>query len=528
MNVTSCEKNEKTKAELTVVVTPEEFDKALEESYRKNKAHIAVPGFRKGKAPRKLIENMYGASVFYDDALDAILPAVCEHGVSESDLRVVGYPQILDVSFGDDKSATIKYAVELYPEVTIGDYKGIEAVKPEPAVEESAVDSEIASVQLRNARIQTAERPAINGDTVTIDFEGFVDGVAFEGGKGENYDLELGSNTFIPGFEEKINGMQVGEERDLDLVFPKEYKEDLAGKPVVFKVKLNEIKEKILPELDDEFAKDVSEFDTLEEYKNSIRENLTAAKETESQKAFEDAVMSKLADTIEDEIPEAMVKEVIDNQLQNMRSQLSAYGMQIEQYLNMMGTNEDGFRETMRPSAQQQVKTTLALEKVAEIEKIEPSDEEVEKYFTELAERYNVDADVAKQSIPKETAVRELGIQAASKLVIESAIAKPPSEEAADEKEAAKKTKKEKTDKTEAEETGEEKPAPKKTAAKKTAATKEKEETTTKAAEKKTKTTASKKEADEKAPAKKTAAKKPATKKPAEKKTDADGDANNE
>ena len=273
MNLSSSEKKDGKTAELTVTVSPEEFDKALEEAYRKNKNQIAVPGFRKGKAPRKIIERMYGASVFYNDALDIVLPTVCTHGVSESGLKTVGYPKIRDVNFGDDKSATIKFSVELYPDVTVGTYKGIAAVKQAVSVEESAVDSEIASVQLRNARIQTATRPAINGDTAVIDYEGFLDGKPFEGGKGESHELVLGSNSFIPGFEAKLQGMSAGEERDLDLEFPADYhQKELAGKAVVFKVKVNEVKEKILPELDDEFAKDVSEFDTLEEYRSSIRE----------------------------------------------------------------------------------------------------------------------------------------------------------------------------------------------------------------------------------------------------------------
>ena len=336
------------------------------------------------------------------------------------------------------------------------------------------MDSEIASVQLRNARIQTAERPAINGDTVTIDFEGFIDGMAFEGGKGENYELELGSNSFIPGFEEKLNGMQTGEERDLDLVFPDEYKEDLAGKPVVFKVKLKEVKEKILPELDDEFAKDVSEYDTLEEYKNSIRENLKTTKEAEAQKAFEDAVLTALSDTVENEVPEAMINDFLDNQVQSMRQQLMSYGMQLEQYMNMMGTNEEGFRQSMRPNALRQVKTTLALEKIAELENLEPTEEEVEKQYADMAEQYKVELERVKQSVPKDTVVRDLGIQAASKLVIENAVAEAPKEEAEEpeEKKTAKtKTaKKSKADDAEAngEKTGRQNDAEKKPAAKKT------------------------------------------------------------
>ena len=246
MNVTSCEKKDNKTAELSVHVTAEEFDVALEESYKKNRNQIVIPGFRKGKAPRKLIEKMYGASVFYNDALDMILPAVCSHGISEKELRTVGYPQVLDVNVAEDKSVTVKYSVDLYPEATVKEYKGLRAVREPVAVDDSAVDAELAAMQLKTARIQTAERPAANGDTVVIDFEGFIGGEPFEGGKAENYELVLGSKTFIPGFEEKLNGVQAGEERELDLVFPENYQEDLP-KAVVFKVKVKEVKEKILP-----------------------------------------------------------------------------------------------------------------------------------------------------------------------------------------------------------------------------------------------------------------------------------------
>ncbi len=448
MNVTTCEKKDNKIAELTVSVTKEEFDKALNEAYKKNKGQISVPGFRKGKAPRKIIENMYGASVFYNDALDIILPTVCGQGISESQLRTVGYPKILDVNFGDDKSLTVKYSVELYPEVTVGQYKGLSAVKPAAVVEESNIDSEIAAVQLRNARIQTASRPAINGDTAIIDFEGFVDGVAFEGGKGEDYELVLGSNSFIPGFEAKINGMTVDEERDLDLVFPADYKEDLAGKPVVFKVKLKEVKEKILPELDDEFAKDVSEFDSMAEYRASIKQKLTETKQQESEKAFEDAVLSQLADNIDCEIPDAMIEEFIDNQMENFKQQLTSYGMELDTYLNMMGANVENFRENMRPNAIKQIKTTLALEKIAVLEGLEPTEEEIEAYYAEMAVKYKVELKVVKDSIPIESLKRELNFRTTSKLVCDSAIAEEPAAESAEEEPAVKdkKTKKVKAD----------------------------------------------------------------------------------
>ncbi len=432
MNVTTCEKKDGKSAELTVVVTAEEFEKAINETYKKNKGQIAVPGFRKGKAPRKIIEAMYGASVFYNDALDMILPTACSHGVTESDLKTVGYPKILDVEIGDDKSATIKYSVELYPEITAPVYKGIAAVKPAVTVEDSNVDSEIAAVQLRNARIQTADRPAINGDTTVIDFEGFIDGTPFEGGKGEDYELVLGSNSFIPGFEEKINGMSVGEERDLDLEFPADYhQQDLAGKAVVFKVKLKEVKEKILPELDDEFAKDVSEFDTMAEYRESIRENLMKTKKEESDKAFEDAVLGKLGDSVDCELPESMIEEFIDNQMEGFKRQLAQYGMEIDMYLNMMGSNAGEFRSNMRPNAIRQIKVTLALEKIAEVEKLEPTEEEIDTYYADIATKYGAEVSVVKESIPTESVKQELKIRAASKLVCDNAVAEEPAAEEA-------------------------------------------------------------------------------------------------
>ncbi|NLA86582.1 MAG: trigger factor, partial [Clostridiales bacterium] len=314
-------------------------------------------------------------------------------------------------------------------------------------IEDSNIDSEIAAVQLRNARIQTAERPAINGDTTIIDFEGFIDGTPFEGGKGEDYELVLGSNSFIPGFEEKINGMSVGEERDLDLEFPADYhQQELAGKAVVFKVKLKEVKEKILPELDDEFAKDVSEFDTLAEYRESIRENLTKAKKEESDRAFEDAVLGELGDRVECELPESMIEEFIDNQMEGFRRQLAQYGMEIDMYLNMMGSNAEEYRSNMRPNAIRQIKVTLALEKIAELEKLEPTEEEIDAYYTDIAAKYGVEVSVAKESIPTESVKQDLKMRAASKLVCDNAVAEEPAAEEAEPDDKEKKPKKAKTE----------------------------------------------------------------------------------
>ena len=327
VNVKNCEKKEKSTVGLVVEVSPEEFDKAIDEAYRKAKSRISVPGFRKGKAPRKIVESMYGANVFYEDALEGILPAVFSFGAGENKLETVGYPTLDNVEFGDDKSVTVTYTVAVYPTVTIGEYKGIHAEKPLAEVTESDIDTEIEKVRYQNARIETiTDRPVVNGDTVTIDYRGTLDGVAFDGGTAENYELKIGSGSFIPGFEEKIQGMRVEEERDLDLTFPKEYHaKELAGKDVVFHVKVHEIKSQVLPEVDDEFVKDVSEFDTLAEYRADIKKTLTASKMEAAQKTFENNVLDKLSDMVEGDIPDALVEQYVDGAVDNMRGNLAQY-----------------------------------------------------------------------------------------------------------------------------------------------------------------------------------------------------------
>ena len=426
MNFKGCEKREGNIAEISVVIGSEEFDASVNEAYKKSKNQIAVPGFRKGKAPRKIIESMYGKGVFYNDALEEMVPSACAFGMKESNLRLVGYPSVSDVNVAEDKSVDIVFTAAIYPEVKIGEYKGLSAEKPEAVVENAAIDSELAAVQLRNARIETANRPAIGGDTTVIDFEGFIDGVAFEGGKGEDFELVLGSNTFIPGFEEKMNGMTVGEERDLDLVFPENYKEDLAGKPVVFKVKLKELSEKILPELDDEFAKDVSEFDTLDEYKNSIKENLLKTKTAEADNAFENALMDKLIETLECEIPAPMLEEHIDNSMNNFAAQMNSYGMDIDMYLKMMNTTPEVFRESMRDTSEKQLKVMLSLEKIAELEGIEISDEDIDASYAEAAEKYGVEVEIVKDSMSKEAVTSDLKLQKAAKIITETGVVAVP------------------------------------------------------------------------------------------------------
>lgn len=470
MNVKNCEKKEKSTVSLVVEVSPEEFDKAIDGAYRKAKSRISIPGFRKGKAPRKIIESMYGANVFYEDALEGILPAVFTYGAGESNLQTVGYPTLDNVDFGDDKSVTVSYTVAVYPTVTIGEYKGIHAEKPLVEVKESDIDTEIEKVRYQNARIETiTNRPVVNGDTVTIDYCGTLDGVAFDGGTAENYELKIGSGTFIPGFEEKIQGMKVEEERDLDLTFPKDYHaENLAGKDVVFHVKVHEIKSQVLPEVDDEFVKDVSEFDTLAEYREDLKKNITTTKMEAAQRTFENNVLDKLSDSVEGDIPDALVDQYVDGAVDNMRGNLAQYGMELEMYLNMMNMNLEAFRANLRPNAEKNVKNTLALEKVAELEKLEPTEEELENGYKEMAETYGMEIDKVKDQVNKDMLTRELNLRAASKLVIDAAVAEDPKPE-------------EPAEKAEEKPEGEEKPKKKtttrkKAAPKKSEATEKKEE----------------------------------------------------
>ncbi len=489
MNVKNCEKKEKSTVGLVVEVSPEEFDKAIDEAYRKAKSRISVPGFRKGKAPRKIVENMYGANVFYEDALEGILPAVFSFGAGENKLETVGYPTLDNVEFGDDKSVTITYTVAVYPTVTIGEYKGIHAEKPLVEVTESDIDTEIEKVRYQNARIETiTNRPVVNGDTVTIDYCGTLDGVAFDGGTAENYELKIGSGSFIPGFEEKIQGMKVEEERDLDLTFPKEYHaKELAGKDVVFHVKVHEIKSQVLPEVDDEFVKDVSEFDTLAEYREDIKKTLTASKMEAAQKTFENNVLDKLSDSVEGDIPDALVDQYVDGAVDNMRGNLAQYGMELEMYLNMMNMNLETFRDNLRPNAEKNVKNTLALEKVAELEKLEPTEEELEAGYKEMAETYGMELDKVKDQINKEMLSRELNLRAASKLVIDAAVAEDPKPEEKEEKKAEEKPEAEEKPKKKTT-TTRKKAAPKKTETAEKKAAKDSEETQEEAAEDKAET----------------------------------------
>ena len=427
MNIKTCQKNEKNTAEFIVEISPEEFETALGKAFLKNRNKIAVPGFRKGKAPRKMIERMYGASIFHPDALEILAPDVVKIVKEDPDYRTVGQPEITDFEIGDDAGVEITVTASLYPEVVIGEYKGLSAVKPDPDVPESAVDAEVAEIRLRNVRYEKVDRPAANGDVATFDFEGFVDGEPFDGGKAEDYELELGSESFIPGFEEQMLGMAPGDERDLDLVFPDEYAEHLAGKPVIFKVMLKELREKQLPDLDDEFAKDVSEFDTLKEYKDSIRQKMQKTKLAESDSAFEDALMGMVAETLEAEIPDVMIDEQQDVTTRNVIAQMTSMGIQPEKYLQLTGMSPEQFRESMRLKGEQQVKVRLVLEKIAELEGIEVGEEDVLAEYIETAARHGVDVEKVKESVKEEEMALDVKLRLAAKVVTESAIALAPS-----------------------------------------------------------------------------------------------------
>ena len=480
MNIKTCEKKEKNEYQIIVEITPEEFETAINDAFKKNRKSISVPGFRRGKAPRKIVESMYGASVFHPDALDMIAPDVLDFAHSEADLKTVGHPNITDVDIRDDKGVEVTIMTAIYPEVKLGEYKGLSAVKNDAQVAEEAIDAEIESVRSRNARFDKAERPAVHGDITIIDFDGYVDGEQFEGGKAEGYELELGSKAFIPGFEDQVVGMSPGEERDIELVFPKEYTPELAEKPVVFKVKLHEIKDKILPELDDEFAKDVSEFDTLEEYRADIRDRLAKVRQSDVDASFESALLEQVIEKMEVEVPDAMIEEQMDASMSNFAQQIRAYGMEPAQYLQMMGATPEAFRETMRESSEKQIKVMLALEAIAEAEAIEAAAEEIEKEYAEAAERYNMEIEKLKESVPAERLAADIKSKHAMKLVVDNAVAldpPAPDKEDADIANAVVKAVSDSDEKPEKKEKAKAEAKPKKPAAKKTATAKKKADT---------------------------------------------------
>ena len=424
MIVKNVEKKENNTAVFQVESDAAEFEAAVNGAYLKNKASIYIPGFRKGKAPRAVVEGMYGKDVFYQDAMDELAPQAFEQGVKEAELRFVGAPSITDVNVTDERTAAYTFTVTLYPEVTLGQYKGIEATREPVSVSDEDVNAEVESARKRNARKVSVEREAQMGDTANIDFDGFLNGERFDGGKAEGYDLELGSNSFVPGFEEQIVGMQIGEEKDLDITFPEEYVEDLAGKAVVFKVKLNSLTVSELPELDDEFAKDVSEFDTLDEYKADIRANLEKRRQDEAEEKVRSEIMHKAAENMTVESPEVMVQEKVEEILRNYAANfgLNSRDMEYAQLLQMMGLDENTVNVSIRPGAQVQVKNDLLIEAVIKAENIEATDEEVEEYLNKVAESIQAQPEEVKNYFGLEFLAGERKKEKATNLIIDSAV----------------------------------------------------------------------------------------------------------
>ena len=432
MKLTHVEKKEKNQVALSIVVEADVFEAACEKSYRKNVRNINIQGFRQGKAPRKIIEKLYGPEVFYDDAMNECIPDAYEAAVAEAGLKVVSQPNITEVDVKDGEFL-FTAVVFVKPEVSVKDYKGIEAEKEEVAVSAEDVEAELARMQSRNARQVSVEREAKKGDVVNLDFEGFVDGVAFEGGKGEKFDLELGSGMFIPGFEEQLEGKNVGDECDVNVTFPEEYNEkSLAGKPAVFKCKINEIKENQKPELDDEFAKDVSEFDTIAELKADIEKKMVENKQSSADTAFQERVMDKVIENMEAEIPDAMVETQLDRVAEDFSYRLAMQGMEFESYLKMTGMTMEQFRSVFAPQALRQVKIRLALEKIAELEGMDITEEDLNAEFDKLADNNKMDIAKVKELLAAEDLKADMLCQKANDFVLANAVAVAKAEKAAD------------------------------------------------------------------------------------------------
>ena len=420
------EKLEHNMAKLTIEVPETELEAAIEKAYQKQKKSISLPGFRKGKAPRVMIEKMYGKGVFLEDAANSLIPVQYSLAAGESGLEIVSQPTIDVTQLEPGKPFIFTAEVAVKPEVTLGEYKGVEVEKQNTEVLDEEIDAEIFKERESNSRmIDVEDRAVENGDTVNLDFEGFVDGEPFEGGKGEGYPLVIGSNTFIPGFEEQLIGANIDEEKEVNVTFPEDYQaEELKGKAAVFKCKVNRIQKKELPEVDDEFAKDVSEFDTLEEYKADIRKKLAEEKEKDAQRAKEDAVINKIIETSEMDIPDAMVDAQIDQMADDFGRRMQSQGLSLEQYFQFTGLTMEKLRDELKPQALKRIQTRLVLEKIAEVEEIQPTEEQVDEEIKKMAEMYNMEADKLKEMIGEyemDQMKKDMAVQQAVTLVADAA-----------------------------------------------------------------------------------------------------------
>ena len=456
MSVKNCEKLEKSMVALTVEVGAADFEAAVEKAYKKQRGQIRVPGFRPGKAPRKMIEAMFGAQVFYEEAVNIALPDAYEEAVKEQDLQVVGYPQVELLDVGKE-GFSFKATVAVFPEMTLGQYKGLEAPRAEAKVTDEDVDARLKEMAERNSRMVSVDRAVEKGDIANINFEGFLDGEPFDGGKGEDHDLEIGSGSFVPGFEDQLIGMKAEEERDINITFPEDYHADLAGKAVVFHVKVNAVKVKEVPAIDDEFAKDVSEFDTLDELKADVRGKITAEREEAAGRAFEDILMGKVADGLTGEIPDAMVEAQAQRFVDNFRMQIQSQGLPFDKYLEMTNMDVDSLLEQAKEPAARQVKMDLAVGAIIKAEGLEATDEDVDAEYEKMAKQYGMEAEEIKKYMDAEVIREQVLREKAIRVVVDSAVAvepviqaeepaRAPAEEApAEEKPKAKRTRKKKT-----------------------------------------------------------------------------------
>lgn len=423
------EKLEKSMAKLTIEVSAEEFNAAIDKAYKKNRNRIAMPGFRKGKAPRAMIEKMYGAGIFYEDAANIIIPDAYENAAKESELEIVSQPEIAVEQIEKDKEFIFTATVATKPEVTLGDYKGIEVEKKTAEVTDEELTAEIDRVRESNSRMITVDdRATQDGDTVVIDFDGYVDGEQFQGGKAENYTLVLGSHSFIDNFEDQLVGKNIGDEVEVNVTFPEKYQaEELQGKPAVFKVKINEIKVKELPELDDDFAQDVSDFDTLDEYKNDLKSKLLENKEAALKRDKEETVIGKIIDNAQMEIPEPMVDMQTRQMAQEFAQRIQSQGLSLEQYMQFTGMTQQKMIDELKPQALKRIQSRLVLEAVVAAENIEISDEDVNKEIEEMAAMYQMEADKFKELVgdnEKKQISLDLAVQKAVDLVVDSAVEK--------------------------------------------------------------------------------------------------------
>ena len=409
--------------EVEVTVDSETFTNACKDAFMKQRKSISLPGFRKGKATQGMVEKMYGEGAFYEEALEIVYPSAVQGAIDEAGLRIVDQPYDLDVSImSKAEGVEMKFKVTTYPEVKLGDYKGLEAEMNSFEVSDEEVEDEIKTLQDRNSRLVTVEdRAAEMGDSVELDFEGFVDGVAFDGGKGDNYPLELGSGSFIPGFEEQVAGHNVEDEFDVNVTFPEEYQADLAGKEAVFKCKIHEIKHKELPEVDDDFAKDVSEFDTLAELKEDIKKSIIEKKEKEAKADFENKLLELVIENIEAEIPDCMFDQKVDEMVQDYAYRLQMQGLDLNTYLQYLGQTVDEFKAQFEEGAKKQVKVSLALEAIVEAEKIEASEDEINAEVDKLAEQYGMEAEQIKAAVPADQLASDIKTRKAVDLIVESA-----------------------------------------------------------------------------------------------------------